>query len=411
MAPIPQAAPQPATMTDKPNLTIMTDNLPTTPPPAEGRETTKKQVTTPTKASIIEAVRLRERGDLNISKRQIFKDHGVSITTGFKILKDYKLFNSTRRLQNDPNRYDPRGRKRKNRLDDPEGEKDTAPTKRKPKAQHKKAAPEASNPADSKNQSAAAKSKKLARDKVWRALRKVALPDSRHHFTFSEFIADFQNSQLANKALFAHPVYTNARTVFITPDNCLEDLRWWSLCAGKTVLITTYAIRRGFFVLDPSLIAPEDYRYAATLDGMEKTGIAVTLSEIRARGMRVEVMVTGTGAINHRGVRFGKGHGFFDLEWGMLSSVGVADMGTRTAAVVHDCQVLEEELVPEEFDTVCDMIVTPGAGVRDVWPGEIAKKPICGIIWDKLQPDMMLNIPPLKELKTMEERGETVRLQ
>jgi 5-formyltetrahydrofolate cyclo-ligase len=108
-------------------------------------------------------------------------------------------------------------------------------------------------------------------------------------------------------------------------------------------------------------------------------------------------MVTGTGAINTRGIRVGKGHSFFDLEWAILYALGVVHQSTIALALVHDCQPLEEELVPEDFDTVCDIIVTP------TYVLEIAdvQKPTGSVLWPLLQPGMLQSIPPLQELKTM----------
>ncbi|EXJ85876.1 hypothetical protein A1O1_06245 [Capronia coronata CBS 617.96] len=243
------------------------------------------------------------------------------------------------------------------------------------------------------------------RKRVWEPLLKVARPDSRHHFDFSSFIADFDGSDRATERLVQLPIYLSSDILFITPDNCLESLRLQALRDGKTILITTYAIRRGFWVLDPQHIATSDFRLAATLDGMERLGQHVTLADIVSRRWRIPLMVTGTGAINLRGVRFGKGHGFFDLEWAMLSMLGVVDQDTVVAAVVHDCQVLDEELRPEEFDTVCDVVVTPTKTVEvqigGGGGGSGVAKPSCGILWPLLQPGMLESIPPLQELKAM----------
>ncbi|KAF3766736.1 hypothetical protein M406DRAFT_76089 [Cryphonectria parasitica EP155] len=238
------------------------------------------------------------------------------------------------------------------------------------------------------------------RSKIWTELRKVALPDSRFHFDFSSFIADFEGSQAANETLLAHPSFTACTCVFITPDNCLEHLREKTLAAGVKILMTTYGIRRGFWLLDPSRIDnPALFKYAATLDGMEKIGTPVTLQDIAAMHLKVGLMVTGTGAINKKGIRFGKGHGFFDLEWAMLYSIGIVGPHTTTAAVVHDCQVLDEELVPEAFDTVCDLIITP---TRLITAADASvSKPRCGILWDKLTAGMLEDIPPLQELKSL----------
>ncbi|KAJ9633057.1 hypothetical protein H2204_007447 [Knufia peltigerae] len=284
--------------------------------------------------------------------------------------------------------------------------------------------------------------KSLVRQQVWTSLRSVALPDSRHHYDFSSFIPDFWGSDEAVTRLVDLEIYRSSKVLFITPDNCLEGLRLRALKDKKTILMTTYGIRRGFWILDPTEIPRDSYLLASTLDGMERFGRRVGLSEMAgalnphasrshsdgndgngdAQGGTVvlPLLVTGTGAINTFGVRFGKGHGFFDLEWSILFSLGLVDPLTSvTVAVVHDCQVLEDqELTPEEFDTVCDLVITPTRVIvvdhhvqQDGTNPErsrtktqsktMVQKPTCGILWDKLQPGMLDDIPPLQELKSM----------
>lgn len=241
------------------------------------------------------------------------------------------------------------------------------------------------------------------RARVWEQLRKVAYPDSRFHYDFSSFITDFQGSEDANRTLLSLPCFRDSPCVFITPDNCLEFLREQALEAGIKVLTTTYGIRRGFKLLDPALTDRSLYKYASTLDGMERVATPVSLADIVDMRLQVGLMVTGTGAINEQGIRFGKGHGFFDLEWAMLYSLGVVDTATTTAAVVHDCQVLRgEQLLPEVYDTVCDLVVTPTTMFSRV---DAAAKPTCGILWDRLEPNMLQDIPPLQELKARQGRG------
>lgn len=236
------------------------------------------------------------------------------------------------------------------------------------------------------------------RERVFAELRRVARPDSRFHFDFGEFIADFDCSAAANARLTAHRYYRDAQCIFITPDNCLEELRHRALLDGKRVLMTTYSIKRGFWLLDPATIAADRLLHAATLDGMERHGTPMTLAQIRAQLPSVDYMVTGTGAINEAGVRFGKGHGFFDAEWGMLYRIGKISTATPTAAVVHDCQVLTETLYPEVFDTVADAIFTPTRTIEVIAP----HKPTCGIVWRLLDPQMLATIPPLQELQALE---------
>ncbi|PVH74442.1 5-formyltetrahydrofolate cyclo-ligase [Cadophora sp. DSE1049] len=242
--------------------------------------------------------------------------------------------------------------------------------------------------------------KSLIRTKVWAELRKVAIPDSRFHHDYSSFIADFQGSSRATDLLTSLPCYQKAETIFIAPDNCIQELRYRALRDGKTVLVTTYGIRRGFWVLNPKDIPRERWEMASLLDGMERLGRHVTLAEIES--MKIDLMVTGTGAINLQGLRFGKGHGYFDLEWAMLYSIGAVGKSTQTVAVVHECQVLDEELRGEEWDTGCDFVVTN----EKVIEVKGASKPTCGILWDKLEEGMLGDIEPLRDLKDTRHRSQ-----
>ncbi|KAH3665752.1 hypothetical protein OGAPHI_003940 [Ogataea philodendri] len=236
------------------------------------------------------------------------------------------------------------------------------------------------------------------RSNVWSELIKVALPDSKFHFNFAEFIADFQGSSKATNFFKQDDSYRLSKVLFITPDNCLEQLRYEALKDGKTVLMTTYGIYRGFWLLDPAKIDPSRYEYASTLDGMEKVAEHLSLEKMIEMQLKVDVMITGTGAINKKGVRFGKGHGFFDCEWAMLYTIGVINKSTPAVAFVHDCQLLDQELKPEVFDTVCDIVVTNSQLLKV----EPVPKPYCGILWDLLDPKMYDTIPPLQELKKLD---------
>ena len=235
------------------------------------------------------------------------------------------------------------------------------------------------------------------RARVWKQLRRVAFPDSRFHYDFSSFIADFQDSDKANARLATYPAFSDAKVLFITPDNCLEQLRLTALQEGKTVLTTTYGIRRGFWVLEPARIEASKFEFACTLDGMERQARHVSLAEIKEERIFPDLLVTGTGAISRSGVRFGKGHGFFDLEWAMLHSIGAVKVSIPCAAVVHDCQLLDDKLTPEVFDTVCDIVVTP----QLLLEVETAQKPTCGVLWDRLADNMVEDISPLQELRAI----------
>ena len=238
------------------------------------------------------------------------------------------------------------------------------------------------------------------RQQIWSALRGVAKPDSRFHFDFNDYIPDFEGSEAALARLTALDIYRQAATVFITPDNGLQQLRAQAVRDGKVQYVTTYGIRRGTVEIRPEAVPAGRADYVAMLDGMEEIGRYVSLTDIQRRG-KFDLLVTGASAVSRSGVRFGKGHGYFDLEWAMFYQIGAADLRTPVVAVVHDCQVLEENLTPNAYDTLCDVIVTP-TRVIEV-PN--AQKPAHGVLWDRLEPGMLEDIPPLRELQGMLAQG------
>lgn len=238
---------------------------------------------------------------------------------------------------------------------------------------------------------------KIVRQQIWSKLRDVARPDTRFHLNFAEVIPDFEGSERAVDRLVELPVYAASRFAFITPDNCLVDLRRRMIAEGKPFVMSTYGIYRGFLLMEPGMVPPGAELYAAWLDGMEHFGRPVTLAEIAARG-HFDLMVTGASAVSVDGVRFGKGHGFFDLEWGMFTELGLVDESTPVVAVVHDVQVVEEKLTPSETDILVDTITTPSR-LHDV--ARRAARPR-GVKWPLLEPKQIDDTPPLQELRRIQ---------
>jgi 5-formyltetrahydrofolate cyclo-ligase len=237
----------------------------------------------------------------------------------------------------------------------------------------------------------------IIRQQIWGRLIDVAKPDTRFHLNFAEVIPDFEGSDAATDHVVAMPSCRDSRFAFITPDNCLVDLRRRMIAAGKPFVMSTYGIYRGFLLMEPGLVPAGAELYAAWLDGMEHFARPVTLEEIAQRG-RFDFMVTGASAVSVDGVRFGKGHGFFDLEWGMFTDLGLVDQKTPVVAVVHDCQIVEENLTPSETDILVDQIATP---TRIHHVERCAKRPH-GVKWDLLDPKQIAETPPLQELQRIQ---------
>ena len=238
---------------------------------------------------------------------------------------------------------------------------------------------------------------KTVREKIWSKLREVARPDTRFHMNFAEVIPDFEGSEAATDRLIQDPAYQASRYAFITPDNCLTDLRRRMIEDGKPFVMSTYGIYRGFVYLDPAKVPPGAALYAAWLDGMEHFGVPITLEEIARKG-RLDYLVTGASAVSVNGVRFGKGHGFFDLEWGMFTDLGLVDETTPVHAVVHDVQLVEDQLQPSETDILVDTIFTP----KHTHHVERRAKRPRGVKWPLLDPKQISETPPLQELQRMQ---------
>ena len=199
--------------------------------------------------------------------------------------------------------------------------------------------------------------KQQIRLKVWQKLKNIALPDSRFHLNFAEYIPDFKDSKIANDKIIKSEEYKKSNLLFITPDNCLTTVREQAIRDGKNIIVSTYGIYRGLILITKNMIKKGDEVFASTLDGLEMFGKNITLKEIQNLG-KIDLMLTGASAVSKNGVRFGKGHGFFDLEWGMFADLKIVDEKTPIIAVVHDVQLVDFDLEPSNTDIIVDWIIT-----------------------------------------------------
>jgi 5-formyltetrahydrofolate cyclo-ligase len=213
------------------------------------------------------------------------------------------------------------------------------------------------------------------------------------------FIPDFEGSEDCATRVRGLAAYRDSSCVFITPDNATEHLRRFAILDGKTVAMTTYAIARGFLLLEPDMVPPGEERYAATLDGMDRLARSVTLAELAARGP-IGLLATGGSAVATNGVRFGKGHGYFDLEWALLCEVGAVDDRSEIVDLVHDCQVVVDDLAGLAHDAPVDWIATPTQLTRAV-PSK--KRPNGQVFWDLLESSPLESTPPVVELRSMQQ--------
>jgi 5-formyltetrahydrofolate cyclo-ligase len=236
-----------------------------------------------------------------------------------------------------------------------------------------------------------------ARERVWKDLRDVALPDSRFGWDFSSFIADYEGSDACATKIRTRAARRGYDSWFVTPDNNLNILREQLIEEPTEFVMPTYGIRRGFLRLVPEDVPDGQAAFASTLDGMTRFASRIELGAMERELPKLDCMVTGASFVTHDGLRMGKGHGFFDLEWAMMREVGLADEETDIVAVVHDVQVVDEPAGQElaaSHDTIVDAIVTPD---RVIEIDDAPPKPE-GIRWPLLERDEIDQIPPLREL-------------
>ena len=103
--------------------------------------------------------------------------------------------------------------------------------------------------------------------------------------------------------------------------------------ASGGLRVTNTEVLRSLGIDESQFIGPEHdaARYCPGLTFEEFSGWYPTALKITSRG-RFDLLVTGASAVSMEGVRFGKGHGFFDLEWGMFTDVGIVDEATPVVA-------------------------------------------------------------------------------
>ncbi|MEA3535864.1 5-formyltetrahydrofolate cyclo-ligase [Rhizobium sp. CC-YZS058] len=237
---------------------------------------------------------------------------------------------------------------------------------------------------------------RVIRQKIWDSLKAVARPDTRFHLSFSEFIPDFIGADVATDRLTRLKAFRDCRLAFVTPDNSMTELRRRLIVEGKGFVMSTYNMQRGFLYMAPGIVPPEAASFAAWLDGMEYFARPVDLADLSEIG-RFDLLATGASAVTRDGIRFGKGHTFFDLEWAMFTDIGLVHEQTPVAAIVHDVQVVEEQLNQSETDIQVDYIATPSRLATI----ERQKRRPRGVRWERLTREEIASLPPLNELARM----------
>ena len=235
------------------------------------------------------------------------------------------------------------------------------------------------------------RSKEEVRRYVWRVLKErgVAAPP----FPIEGRIPNFKGAKEAAERLASTPEWMRAGTVKVNPDSPQRWVRMKALEEGKVLLMPTPRIRQGFLLLDPSKIPKDQYAKASTIRGAFKYGTRLNTIDKLLKLTKLDLIVEGSVAVDTEGRRVGKGEGYGDIEYGILSELGLVD-DTPIFTTVHDLQVLPPPLPQDPWDVPLNASFTPSKEIR--FRG--LKRPK-GIIWELLNPKKLEEIPLLRELK------------
>jgi 5-formyltetrahydrofolate cyclo-ligase len=231
------------------------------------------------------------------------------------------------------------------------------------------------------------RSKDDVRRDVWRAMEREGVA----RFPGAEGrIPNFAGAKAAAERLATHNAWIGARTVKANPDSPQTHARRLALAQGKVVVMAVPRLRdqHPFRLLDPRRLAGRALREAATIKGALRHGRVIDLDQVP----QLDLVLTGSVAVNLKGARVGKGGGFSDLEFALLCEAERVDRRTVIATTVHPMQILRENLLMTEHDIPVGVVATP----RAVIEVDGAYEPPAGILWDHLQPPQIHEIPVLE---------------
>jgi 5-formyltetrahydrofolate cyclo-ligase len=202
------------------------------------------------------------------------------------------------------------------------------------------------------------------------------------------------NHALAAEAaarLVEHPVFHAARVLKCNPDTPHRHVRAAALAAGRVVFLAVprLATDRPFLRLDGAALGPERAWEAAGKAGAARLGVPTAVADVP----RIDLVVAGCVAVTATGDRLGKGGGYSDLEWGLLTATGALHPDTPVATTVHPLQLVDA-LPMEPHDVTFDLVALPD---RVLETGRSRARP-SGIDWDRVTAAQVAAIPALRDL-------------
>ena len=244
---------------------------------------------------------------------------------------------------------------------------------------------------------ALASAKERIRGSVRERMRPIIRPDSRFTYQLEHISPDFPGSENFPGLLQKLPFYEGENPVYITPDNCTDHVRA-QLIREQRPLMAIVHIALGYHYFAPGSVPKGQEQFAGTHDGSLIFGENVDL-EFLMNLPRPDFYVTGAAVMNRDGARWGKGHGYGDVQWGIFYEAGLVDQSTPVVVCTHDYVIVDEEIPTSPRDLTADWIVTPTEIIEVARP---PPKPTVGIDYEALDAEFAKELAlPLAQLEAM----------
>jgi len=193
--------------------------------------------------------------------------------------------------------------------------------------------------------------KQLLRERIWSEMERLGI--AVFPLPCRGRIPNFVGAEASAERLRQLKEWKKAKVIFVNPDSPQRKVREYALKDGKTLVVASPRLKKGFMLIDPAEVKGKE-RFASTIKGAFKFGVEVE------EFSKPDIVVEGSVAVDTRGHRLGKGHGYSDLEIQMLKRMFGRVLVTTT---VHDIQIVEE--VPfEEKDEKVSIVITPTQVIR-----------------------------------------------
>jgi 5-formyltetrahydrofolate cyclo-ligase len=228
------------------------------------------------------------------------------------------------------------------------------------------------------------RAKQAVRTHVWDALTTAeAVYDTFVHGR----IPHFKGAEQAAARLAALPVWQRASVVKAVPDKAQLPVRARALEEGKTVYMAVpkLATPKPFYLLDPATLT------AAPVEAATSRTAAAIAPTVEVDALRpLDLIVLGSVAVNRDGARIGKGAGYSDIEFALLTEAGLVTPETVVITTVHPLQVTETPIPTTDHDVGVDLIVTPDETITCPNPHRPS-----GVDWSALTREKIAAIPAL----------------